>query len=360
MRTLLVDDNPEFLRAAERMIMATPGLELIGCAGSGEEALEQVRARKPELVLMDWSLPDLNGLETTRRIKALLNPPRVILLGLQDYPEYRLAAREAGAEGFISKAEFADKISSFIDYLTAQDGFKEPSGTADRDPEVQRTPEPLNKLGKSLQALEAPYLHLQHLLEGRGKEMPSGQRDQALSRACRDLGKALRGMQEEFLEIQRTPGQEFLGPFTEAAEYYLLFEVNRELFGLPAKQVLSVEKPVPLIRLPREYYPLVGLADRDHRRIPIIDLRLWGGVGTAPPGEAGRLILVETRVAIAGLLVDSVRELTTSAAATGYPLPSNPEVGRKPYRDRLIQVKDRFIFVWDVDKIVDRLNLTEK
>lgn len=360
MRVLLVDDNPEFLKAAERMILATPRLELVGSAASGEEALEQVRVKRPELVLMDWSLPGLNGLEATRRIKALPNPPRVILLGLQDYPEYRLAAREAGAEGFISKSEFGKKIATFIDYLTAQEGFEELSGTTDRAPEVQGTPEPLNKLGKSLKALESPFLHLQHLLEGRGKEMPPGERDQALTRACRDLGKALSGMKEEFLSLRQTSGQEFLGPFPEAAEYYLLFEVNRELFGLPAKQVLSVEKPVPLIRLPREYHPLVGLADRDHRRVPIIDLRLWGGLETAPPGEAGRLILVETGEAAAGLLVDTVGELTTSAAAEGYPLPLNPQVSRKPYRDRLIQVKDRFLFVWDVDKIMDRLNLTEK
>jgi chemotaxis signal transduction protein len=360
MRLLLVDGNPEFLKAAERIISATPRLELVGCACSGEEAVEQVRAKKPELVVMDWSLPDQNGLEATRRIKGLANPPRVILLGRQDYPEYRQAAREAGAEGFISKAEFGQKIPSFIDYLIAQEGLKEPAGAIDRDPEVQGVPDPLNKLGKRLQALEVPYLQLQHLLEGRGKEMPPGQRDQALTRACRDLGKALKGMQEGFLEFQQTPGQEFSGPIPKAAEYYLLFEVSGELFALPAKQVLGVEKPVPLIQLPRVYQPLVGVAERDQRRVPIIDLRLWGGWEKAPPGEAGRLILVETRETTAGLLVDTVRELTTSAAATDYPLPLNPEVRRKPYRDRLIQVKDRFIFVWDVDKIVDRLNLKEK
>ena len=75
---------------------------------------------------MDWSMPGMNGLEATRRINQQPNPPRVLILSLQDYPEYRLAAKEAGAEGFISKAEFGQKIPSLIDYLIAQEDLKKP------------------------------------------------------------------------------------------------------------------------------------------------------------------------------------------------------------------------------------------
>ena len=116
MRVLLVDDNPEFLKAAERLLSGTPHLEVVGCARSGEEAVDQSQALRPELVFMDWSLPGMNGLEATRRITAQPNPPRVLILSLQDYPEYRLAAKEAGAEGLISKSEFGQKIPSLIDY----------------------------------------------------------------------------------------------------------------------------------------------------------------------------------------------------------------------------------------------------
>ncbi len=126
MRVLLVDDNPEFLKAAERLLSRTPHLEVVGCASSGEEAVDQTKALRPELVLINWSLPGMNGLEATRRINAQPNPPKVIILSLRDYPEYRLAAKEAGAEGLLSKSEFGQKIPSLIDYLIAQEDLKKP------------------------------------------------------------------------------------------------------------------------------------------------------------------------------------------------------------------------------------------
>ncbi len=179
-----------------------------------------------------------------------------------------------------------------------------------------------------------------------------GQREQALKRACRNIGKALRGIQEGIQELQQTPVQKLLGAGRAAVAYYLLFEIHKELYALPADQVLSVEKPASLIQLPREYQPLVGLAEINQRRVPVIDLRLWEKMEKAPPGEAGRVILVESKGVAAGLLVDAVRDLTTSAAPDGYPLPSDPAVSRKPFRDRLIQVNDRFLYVWDVEKII--------
>ena len=410
MRVLLADDNPEFLKAAERILSRTPHLEVVGYASSGGEAVDQTRALRPELVLMDWSLPEMSGLEATQRIKAQPNPPRVFILSLQDYPEYRLAAKEAGAEGFISKSEFGQKIPFLIDYLIAEEDLRKPrypnspvrrggedfippvdqsltegflSGepeparpaeelsepprvkmgpplfepsksapiTADRPATVQRAPELIETLQESLTDLESHYLYLQRWLEG-GMDSAPGQREQALKRACRHIGKALRGIQEGIQELQRTPVQKLLGAGRAAVAYYLLFEIQMELYALPADQVLSVEKPASLIQLPREYQPLVGLAEINQRRVPVIDLRLWEKMEKAPPGEAGRVILVESKGVAAGLLVDAVRDLTTSAAPDGYPLPSDPAVSRKPFRDRLIQVNDRFLYVWDVEKII--------
>ena len=411
MRVLLVDDNPEFLKAAERLLSRTPHLEVVGCAGSGEEAVDQTRALRPELVLMDWSLPEMSGLEATQRINAQPNPPRIFFLSLQDYPEYRLAAKEAGAEGFISKSEFGQKIPFLIDYLMAEEDLRKPgnpnspgrrgeeglippvdksraggfssgepepaqpmeessepprmkmgpsllepsqsaSPAADRPPTAQQAPEPLETLQESLTDLESHYLYLQHWLEGGRIDSAPGQREQALKRACRNIGKTLRGIQEGIQELQQTPVQKLLEPWREAAAYYLLFEVHKELYALPADQVLSVGKPASLIRLPREYQPLVGLAEINQRRVPLIDLRLWEKLEKASPGEAGRVILVESKGVAAGLLVDAVRDLTTSAAPDGYPLPCDPAVIRKPFRDRLIQVNDRFLYVWDVEKII--------
>ena len=104
-RILLVDDNPTFLTAAERLLTSRPSsFAVVGRACSGEEALERVVALQPDLVLMDVAMPGLNGLEATRRIKAEPDPPRVIVLTLHDGAVYRDAARNAGADGFVSKA----------------------------------------------------------------------------------------------------------------------------------------------------------------------------------------------------------------------------------------------------------------
>jgi chemotaxis signal transduction protein len=189
-------------------------------------------------------------------------------------------------------------------------------------------PELLETLREGLTALETHYRYLQRWLEGGGKDNAPGPRE------------GVQGVRK------------FSEPLGEAVTYYLLFEVREEWYALPADQVLSVEKPAPLIRLPREFQPLVGLANINQRRVPVIDLRLWEKLDPAPPGGAGRLILVETKGLAAGLLVDTVRDLTTAAPSDGYPLPFDPALSRKPFRDRLIRVKDRFLYVWDVDKII--------
>jgi DNA-binding NarL/FixJ family response regulator/chemotaxis signal transduction protein len=368
MRVLLADENPEFLKAAERILSLAPHLKVVGGASSGEEAVDQTKALDPELVLMNWSLPGMNGLEATRRIKAQPNPPKVIIFSLQDYPEYRLAAKEAGAEGFIPQSDFGQKIPSLIDFLIAQEDLQKPistgrpgrenpqtpfnrpaeessepprketgpsffetsksaSGSPDRSPADQQMPELLETLREGLTAMETHYRYLQRWLEG-GKDCAPRPRD---------------GVQKV---------RKFSEPFGEDATYYLLFEVRNEWYALPADQVVSVEQPASLIRLPRDFQPLVGLTDFNRRRVPVIDLRLWEKLDQAPPGEAGRLILVETKGVAAGLLVDAVRDLITCTASDGYPLPIDSAVSRKPFRDRLIQVKGRFLYVWDVDQLL--------
>src|SRR5258707_7117449 len=100
-RVLLVDDSPEFLESAVNFLAADPAIEVVGRAFSGRGAMEQLPVLKPDLVLMDVSMPEMNGLEATRRIKAQDEELRVILLTLHDNPEYRAAARAAKADGFV-------------------------------------------------------------------------------------------------------------------------------------------------------------------------------------------------------------------------------------------------------------------
>jgi DNA-binding NarL/FixJ family response regulator len=114
---LLVDDNPQFLEAARHFLQKDPRLVITGSVESGENALKQVSQTRPDLVLLDLALPGLDGLEVTRRLKAQPNAPRVIILTLHDNAEYRRAAREAGADGFVGKSEFGDQLLPNIQRL---------------------------------------------------------------------------------------------------------------------------------------------------------------------------------------------------------------------------------------------------
>jgi DNA-binding NarL/FixJ family response regulator len=113
-RTLLVDDSPEFLDAAGRFLASDPLIEVIGASLSGKDAINQVQINQPDLVLMDLAMPEMNGLEATRRIKLHQPAPRVIILTLHDNPEYRAASDAVQADGFIPKSEFGAELLPLI------------------------------------------------------------------------------------------------------------------------------------------------------------------------------------------------------------------------------------------------------
>ncbi len=119
LRVLLVDDSWEFLGSVEHFLSAEPRLKIIGYASSGQEALDQVKLLRPDLVLMDLTMPKMNGLVAARRIKAQSDAPRVVILTVHNQPEYREAARAAGADGFLSKSEFGAQVLPLIENLFA-------------------------------------------------------------------------------------------------------------------------------------------------------------------------------------------------------------------------------------------------
>ena len=116
-RTLLVDDNPEFLEAAKRFITSEEQLKIIGTALSGQEAIEKVKELNPDLVLMDLAMPDMNGLEATRQIKRQSSAPHVVILTLHDTPEYREASEAVGADGFVPKSDFGVQLLPLVKAL---------------------------------------------------------------------------------------------------------------------------------------------------------------------------------------------------------------------------------------------------
>ncbi len=122
LRILLVDDSPTFLCAVTRALALDPRIDIVGKATSGHEALDLVPLVQPDLVLMDVALPGMNGFEVTRRIKAQPNPPQVIVLTSHDLAHYRTAAEAAGADSFVSKADFGTQLLPLIDNVLAERG----------------------------------------------------------------------------------------------------------------------------------------------------------------------------------------------------------------------------------------------
>jgi two-component system, NarL family, invasion response regulator UvrY len=103
---LIVDDQLPFRVAARSVVRATPGFDVAGEAGSGEEAVEQAHALAPALVLMDINMAGMGGIEATRRITAALPTTRVILLSTYDADDLPGDARSCGAIAYVHKEDF--------------------------------------------------------------------------------------------------------------------------------------------------------------------------------------------------------------------------------------------------------------
>lgn len=105
-KILLVDDNRYFLESIEKFLISTAtGIIIVGKAFSGREAIRVSLELKPDLILMDLTMPEMGGLEATHVIKTAHNPPRIIILTMYESEEYQKAAREAGADGYVSKSD---------------------------------------------------------------------------------------------------------------------------------------------------------------------------------------------------------------------------------------------------------------
>ena len=109
-RVLLAEDQPDLLQSAQNLIGRLSDLQLAGVARSGPEAIRQVEALAPDLVLMDATLPEKNGFDATQEIKSRPHPPRIIMLTLFNGPGYEYTARAAGADGLIPKTELSARL----------------------------------------------------------------------------------------------------------------------------------------------------------------------------------------------------------------------------------------------------------
>lgn len=113
-RVLVVDDQPMIRDAIAALVGGAPGIEVIGTASDGLAAIREARRLVPNVVLMDIRMPRLDGVEATRQLRALPEPPAVVILTTFGLDEYVLAAIRAGAAGFLLKDGDADELIAGI------------------------------------------------------------------------------------------------------------------------------------------------------------------------------------------------------------------------------------------------------
>ena len=110
MRVLVVDDHPAFRRALTSALNMIKGIEVAGEAAGGQEATERAREDDPDLVLMDLSMPEVDGIEAMRKIHREKPDLPVVILTAHADPGVEKEAREAGASGFLAKGTALEDI----------------------------------------------------------------------------------------------------------------------------------------------------------------------------------------------------------------------------------------------------------
>ena len=126
-RLFIVDDHPMFREGLKSIIAQNPQLEVVGEAGDGVTALKMVESLKPDLILMDISLPDTTGVELTREIRKVLPQTRILMVSMHGRIDYITAAFQAGAMGYIVKDASSGKILQALDLVTKGEYFLDTS-----------------------------------------------------------------------------------------------------------------------------------------------------------------------------------------------------------------------------------------
>jgi len=123
MRVLLAEDH-KIVRQGTRLYLESRGVEIVGEATNGREAVQMAREVHPDVVIMDIRLPELTGVEATRRIRHELEDVRVLVLTAYDEPAYVHALLDAGADGFILKtAELSDLYQALQEVAIGHKAF---------------------------------------------------------------------------------------------------------------------------------------------------------------------------------------------------------------------------------------------
>ncbi len=126
-KVVIADDHAVVRAGLRALLQDTPQLELIAEASGGVEALELVKKLQPEILVLDLSMPDMDGISVTRQLKALQFPTRVLILTVHEDEALLKEAIQAGASGYILKQAAESELVSAIQVILRGDLYVDPS-----------------------------------------------------------------------------------------------------------------------------------------------------------------------------------------------------------------------------------------
>jgi DNA-binding NarL/FixJ family response regulator len=126
-RVFLADDHAMLRAGLKALLSDEPGIAVVGEAGDGAAAVEQIVALRPDVALLDITMPELDGLEAARRLHRQAPDVKVLMLTMHDDPEYLFQALEAGASGYVLKRAAEADLVEAIRTVTTDRAFLAPA-----------------------------------------------------------------------------------------------------------------------------------------------------------------------------------------------------------------------------------------
>ncbi|MDT3446186.1 MULTISPECIES: response regulator transcription factor [unclassified Pseudofrankia] len=143
MTRIVIADDDHLMRAGlVELVTADPSIEVVGEAATGREAVSLTRRRRPDVVLMDVRMPDLDGIAATRELASSVPDTRVLILTTFEQDDYVFGALRAGASGFLLKRTRPEELIAAVHTVAAGDALLSPSVTRRVIDRLARQPVP--------------------------------------------------------------------------------------------------------------------------------------------------------------------------------------------------------------------------
>ncbi len=126
-RIFLADDHTLVRQGIRTILESQPGFEVVGEAGNGRDTLEKIRELKPDLVVLDIGMPELNGLDTTRLIRKEMPRIRILILTMHTHEEYIFQILKTGATGYLLKDAASSELITAVEAVYKGDAYLSPS-----------------------------------------------------------------------------------------------------------------------------------------------------------------------------------------------------------------------------------------